>query len=816
MLFFLSVVVVICWSHVDALSYNPAFTTGQCLTLPSDLNYRLMNPCAGVVDYQYFSFATLTPQFLETTAKSLLSSQLLLQLDQTSLDNLVRLTCSNLYLKCAEGVVPSDPNTYDYNLYESALFVRFGVPFYRPCVSVCEPFTSQTQVNALLNITESLPSCTATFDYSFTSNTSLIISTYDMNVTHATQGKCFVPSTRSFAAATQPYVNNGGPCDGFVGSTYFTPFGNVFNSSYAVLQDNGIPRVLLDAAVTSSIPTFPPFVTAECRKAFKQYVCYSAYYNPTEVSLLQIIIENGINPQGLPQGLTSLASYAFNLPQYPDYDVCTNFVQQCAAILTGTDINCTATSAASSVGARAFPEKTQVVAAVALPSLGVTLTVSTAPNSNGTYNATADTTSYATSCPTGFVVPDDPSNPDVKWVTGTACAVPCQGGPPWTQDQWHYFRNVADVFPVVGTVFGMLSLTYILYNKIWEENYLMLAYNLVALVASTQSWNFIESDDFEDRMCLNNAVNIMQKDGHKPCITQGIILHYTIMSCSAILLCMAVERLFVHHKLTELTRHPVYLLTQVLLVFFYPIIPVVIVSSVNAYGYSETESVCYILSDFFGPRFLETGLGGLTVFITWCTSFIIMILSRLYLWQVWVPLCPTKETSGKWKPPHHGVTYMDVLRGIDPYFAVIWASTILFAPFFAIWGQAQLYTDEWNNDSNTWVGCVFSHWDGSTDASWQYPCGKQPNSPSPLENPFLNFVLTGNMLVIGTVFVIFHAFHHYINEPEKRYNALPSSSKKYELYTYTDPPSKAEDGPVSTKSTSDVELLPYPGEELNA
>eukprot|EP01040_Poterioochromonas_malhamensis_P003186 gene3186-3397_t len=819
MLFFTFVIVFvtsICWNHVGALTYNPAFPTGQCLTLPSDLNYRLINPCAGVVDYQYFSFATLTPQFLEAEAKSLLSSQLLLQLGQTELNNLVRLTCSNLYLKCYEGVVPSDPTTYNYDIYQSALSVHFGVPFYRPCVSVCTPFTTQTQVNILLTVAGSLPSCTGKFDYSYTSNSSLKISTYDTNVTDATLGKCFVPSTRNFSAATQPYVNNGGPCDGFVGSTYFTPYGNIFNSSYAVIQSDGMPRYLLDAAVESNIPTFPPFVTDECRKAFKQYVCYSAYFNPVQVTLYEVIIENGISPQSLPQSLSTLVSYSLTLPQYPAYDVCTNFVQQCAAILSGVNINCTAKSATSSVGARAFPEKTQVVAAVALSSLGVTLTVSTSPN-NGTYNATADTTSYATSCPTGFVVPDDPNNDEVQWVTGTACALACKGGPPWTQAQWHSYIKAANSFPIAGTIFGMLTLIYILYTKIWEENYLMLAYTIVALVASTQAWNFVEYDDFEDRMCVDNAVNIMQKHRHEgPCITQGVILHYSIMSCSAILLCMAVERLFVHHKLTELTRHPVYLLTQLLLAFFYPIIPVVIVAASNAYGYSKTEGVCWILSSSFGPNNLDTGLGGLTVFITWGIAFVIMILSRLYLWEVWVPLCPTKETSGKWKNPYHGVTYMDALRGIDPYFAVIWASAIPYVVYFAIWGQTQLYQDGWNRSAVSWIACVFSNWDGSTDSSWEYACGKQPNNhPSTLANPYLTFVLTANMIVIGTVFVIFHAFHHYINEPENRYNALPSSSKKSQ---YTDATSsKKEVGSVSVKSTSGVELIVHDnGEELSA
>lgn len=816
MLFFALVIslVLCCWQVESAT--NTAFQTGQCLTLPSDVNYMRINPCAGVVNYQYFSFGSLTPKALETKARTALSSVLIPQLGQATISNLVRLTCANIYLKCYKDVVPSDPSTYNYLLYQQAASINYGVPFYRPCRSTCAPFTVQSLPNGLLQASGSLPSCTTTFDYTFTSSIAANpISTYDSNTTNAAIGQCFIPASRTFAAATETYVNNGGPCDGFVGAKFITPPGSNVNSSYAALQSTGVPQSLLSAAVSKSIPTFPVFVPSECRKAFKQYACYSAFLNPTPVTVSQAVSQSGINPSSLPGSFSALGPYTLYLPQYPAYDECTHFTKVCASLLNtaGRKVNCSAKASTSPVGARSFPENKQIVASVTLTSPLPTLKISTNPNNNTFYNATADSTSYTESCPPGFVIPDDPDNPDVQWITGTSCAIPCRA-PLWTEDEWDYYINTANRIPIAGTIFGIITLLYIIYTKSWEENYLMIVYTIVALVASSQSWNFVSRESFDERMCIDNAVNFMQKYRHGPCITQGVILHYCFMSCSAVLLCMALERFLVHHKLTDLTRHPVYLLAQVLVIFFYPIIPVVIVAASNGYGFAKSQGVCFILSSTFTTPGLDTGLGGVTVLVVYGLTYIVMILSALYIWRAWVPLCPTKETSGKWKPPHHGLTCMDMIKGIDHYFALILLSVFVFVPYFAFWGQIQLYQEDYRHDYMDWVKCVFSNWDGSTTASYVDVCGEHVDSrPSNASNPFLDFALTANMIVMGPIFIIVHAVHTYLNEPEERYNPLPSTSRKF-------PGGSAKEEPgieISGKSEGITELqVVGKNEELQA
>lgn len=814
MLFFAFVIaLVLCWNQAEAAgaTFNPAFKTGQCLTLPSNDEYKKINPCAGVVDYQYFSFGTLTPKFLETKAQTLLSKTLLPQLGQTKLNDVVRLTCSNLYLKCFNNVVPSDETTYNYDIYQSALSITFGVPFYRPCATVCSPsFTQASQQNGLLQVSGNLPSCTATTDYTFSNNLlAASISTYDANPTNILNGACFVPATRQFAPATQTYVTNGGPCDGFVGSKFITPPATNLNSSFAALQSDGVPQSLLNAQISKALPQFPKFVASECRLAFKQYVCHSAFLNPVSITLQNVILQNGINPSALPPAFSALSSYALSLPQYPSFDECNNFVSVCSGLLrsSGRTVNCSAISASSPVKARSFPTTRQVVASVALTTPPITLRVSTDPNTNTFYNVTADATSYTESCPDGFVIPDDPDNPDVQWVTGTACAIPCRA-PVWTKDEWDSFIDTADNIPIAGTIAGMITLFYIIFTKSWEENYLMITYTVVALVASTQAWNFAARESFDDRMCIDNAVNFMQKYRHGPCVTQGVILHYCIMSCTAILLCMGIERFLVHHKLTDWTRHPAYLFLQFSAVFLYPIIPVVIVAGSQDYGYSKSQGVCFILSATFGIRGLDTGLGGITVLVTYGILYIVMIASALYIWRAWVPLCPTKETSGKWKPPHHGVSCLDFFKGLDPYFALIILSVFVFIPYFAFWGQIELHQDEYRQEYRDWVQCVFKNWDGSTASSYENVCGEHVDTrPSNASNPFLNFALTSNMIIMGPIFIIFHALHHYLNEPDQRYNPLPSSSKK-------EVPS--DDYAASGKSDGNIELVVSNEEVANA
>eukprot|EP01040_Poterioochromonas_malhamensis_P001830 gene1830-1959_t len=806
-------VLFVCRESVDGATFNPAHKTGRCLTLPSDSDYQRINPCAGIVNYAYFSFGTLTPKFLETTARTKLSAALLTQLSQDTLNSLVRLTCANIYLKCYNNVDVTNTSTYNYQIYQFASSITFGVPFYRPCVTVCAPaFTTQTASIVLLSASGSLPSCTATFDYTYSNGAyASAIATYESNSANIASGKCFVPGTRTFAVASETYKNNGGPCDGFVGTKFVTPPANVLNTSYAALQTTGVPQTILTAQVTKNLPNFPNFVTSECRKAFKSYVCHSAFLNPVSVTFGQAAEQNGIPSTSITNAV--LRNYALSLPQFPYYDECVNFKTTCARILTiaGRSINCSAVAATSTVGARSFPEKKQVVTSVYVSSVSLTLKISTSPNNNTYYNATTDATTYTESCPGTFVVPEHPDNPDVQWVKGTACAVNCKA-PVWTTSEWDQYINKANRLPIAGTIFGLLTLIYIVYRKMWEENYLIIAYTIIALVASLQTVNFTRSHSFDDRMCVDNAVNETQGQRHSPCVTQGIVLHYTILACSAVILCMAIERLLVHHSLTDYTRHPVYLLGQILLVFFYPIIPVAIVAGSSAYGFSKSQSYCFILSSVFGPDYLDTGLGGLPVLIAYGLSYTIIFASALYLWRIWIPMCPTRDTRGSWKSPHSGVSCYDVLKGIDPYLALILFSAFVYVPYFAFWGQNQLHQKEYQSQLQTWIQCVFRNWDGSTDSSYESVCGEHVKTrPSNIGNPYLNFVLTSNMIVIGPAFIIFHAIHHYLNEPHEVYNPLPTYSKK-RLLSKTFISGKEEEGSNKNTSNNDFEGVAVDGE----
>ena len=51
------------------------------------------------------------------------------------------------------------------------------------------------------------------------------------------------------------------------------------------------------------------------------------------------------------------------------------------------------------------------------------LTVTTSPTD---YGGCIDISGFITKCPTGFVRPDHPDNPDNEMVDGTGCAVACR------------------------------------------------------------------------------------------------------------------------------------------------------------------------------------------------------------------------------------------------------------------------------------------------------------------------------------------------------------------------------------------------------
>jgi hypothetical protein len=124
-----------------------------------------------------------------------------------------------------------------------------------------------------------------------------------------------------------------------------------------------------------------------------------------------------------------------------------NYVAKCKKFLTKMKLSIpkcasdTATATDSSgrqVTYRLYPSADQAIASIPLSSnillttaasyattTSANVNITTSPNSLAAITA-YDTSGFATKCPYGTVVPEDPTHPRVVYVAGTGCANACR------------------------------------------------------------------------------------------------------------------------------------------------------------------------------------------------------------------------------------------------------------------------------------------------------------------------------------------------------------------------------------------------------
>ena len=118
-----------------------------------------------------------------------------------------------------------------------------------------------------------------------------------------------------------------------------------------------------------------------------------------------------------------------SLPSYPHYDVCVTMVSSCASLALRSNVsslhpNCNGTATLSNgLVVRKFPTANQTILSIPLILLG-SVAMQTGPNTMLSVDETS--VSYTPQCPSSYVVPEDPFDPRVRWVPGTACAAQCR------------------------------------------------------------------------------------------------------------------------------------------------------------------------------------------------------------------------------------------------------------------------------------------------------------------------------------------------------------------------------------------------------
>jgi hypothetical protein len=210
---------------------------------------------------------------------------------------------------------------------------------------------------------------------------------------------------------------------------------------------------LMERQLQELVKLVPGWVSEDCYGSLRRMMCASKFLKPWQTTLSDVISRNGYNATEVSRRWTTvlkltrteraaLLQQKLYVPSYPDRSVCTEYVSKCSAFaerllrtkgLSTFVANCEKvieieTSSADPLNVTFFPlsGKYQHVRRMHLLGAGdagsISMDVSSKTGSMGTVILQA----FTTTCPHGFVVPDDKMHPRNHWQLGTGCAEACR------------------------------------------------------------------------------------------------------------------------------------------------------------------------------------------------------------------------------------------------------------------------------------------------------------------------------------------------------------------------------------------------------
>ena len=399
---------------VTSKTYN--YATCQKFQFQSNQQY-LTSTCANAVDYSFYLPANYSLEYFELQAKQNLNNSALSILPIKCQKAVKNLVCSSIYMKCE----PNGPTGNIYNEVDAS-FVQ--LPFQRPCKKVCDSI--DTDCYGILNLMGLAQDCSATFDYTFGTITAVKPKQFDStnNVTVCNA----MDAIYDIASTSEPYI--GTACTGILTEVYVPP-GNQVSSTLVPMQSSYAIQSLIESQLSSSFKQLPVWLAPKCHLSFRKYFCGSYLLKPQIIKMSEIFVNAGIIPNyasllvSMGVNVTGLANYEFSLPSYPSYQVCLEYASHCNSFITNSgQAALVAYCNKTSNGIKSYPSTTQIINSISLTvgSATIPLTFTTDPNTM----TTANDNNYESSCPEGFVIPDDPNDSRVNYIDGSNCALPCR------------------------------------------------------------------------------------------------------------------------------------------------------------------------------------------------------------------------------------------------------------------------------------------------------------------------------------------------------------------------------------------------------
>lgn len=415
------------------IKINPEFhtvaTTAQCVSFSfSSTLEALTSTCGNAVDYPFYLPAGYSLNFLEKTARSLLNNTGILILPNSCQVALKKQVCSNVYLKCQPGIDLTDLTTYNYKIF-SDFNLNVPLPFQRPCKSLC--VNTNTECLGLLGLLGMSNDCSATYDYS---HGVVPLKPYQYDSTNNSAQCNVMTKTFSIGASAEPYImGSTGACYGIVDQVYIPP-SNKVSPNFAPLLPPYAIQSAIDGKLLQNFNALPKFVSETCHLNMRKYFCRSYLIKPTSVSYGVALTAAGATPylpafQAAGVNVAKVVQESVVIPSYPHQDICTAYEDTCGGFIELAESpalvpNCSAISQATGIAVKTFPTAVQTI--LVLPITLSPSNVLYVPFTSSPDTVSSASETYTTTCPDGFVVPEDPDDSRVNWVTGTGCASACR------------------------------------------------------------------------------------------------------------------------------------------------------------------------------------------------------------------------------------------------------------------------------------------------------------------------------------------------------------------------------------------------------
>lgn len=709
-------------------------STGSCVNL--DPLTAMSTVCYGAVNYKFYLAQNFTLAYYNNMALNYLNNSRLVMLPIACQIGIKNLVCSNIYLKCPDGIQLNSPFT-GWNL---AIYNALPLPFQRPCASVCTSIQSKCLgLTSLLGINFN---CSAQYDYShgyFSSSVPQPLQ-YDPLNNNATCNA--MTANFQISSTREPYLKSNDPkgaCYGFTTELFIPPSSSV-SATLAPLQPPYVIQTAIESTLAANFAKLPVFMSSSCSIALRRYFCSSYMIRPQTEVLGDILKANGLTAQQIAYlsykgfNMAAILAYSINLPSYPHRSICLDYQNKCSGFIAAANLPIFIPYCNAMNGPVAkYPTDNQTIQNLPIEALHLTIPLVTSPN----VATVSPLVSYSTKCPQGYVVPNRVDR-RTTWVPGTGCAVSCKA-PYWSYTEWSQLERLAQVLGWIGLVLiSVLLLSNLLDSHRRKHQMLVTSLGFFSMLA-TLYITIMSFIPFEDRFCASNAVLLDHTDGNNFCTSQVYVLVASGLGTVASWMAVAVDLfLQVVVGIPDTDHLKIYFLGLI------GLIPTVflIVVRFQRFGFVGTLPMCFVytnddLASFYIPVTVMTMIG------------ILAIVAVLF-----------KLAVGIFRSRYNKDSRPVLSAAIAPTLFVL--SFLVLIVSLLIFRIVVSQTSATSNSSlRDFTACVFGNYVGD-DSKWQSVCGTHPSVRALLSiSAWVYFCIAGQSILIAVVYLSGHIWEFW-------------------------------------------------------